>query len=144
MTAPVVIALLVAFGVALVAVMLFQEARTRTQVEPPAYIVSDAIDYARAHVDPEVRSRLKKAGIQRIIEWSVHYLQGLAEKATRRGDVTVIAGGEETAVAYITAQLAKRGFDYSEEDVAAVLATEADYLASIGALGDVADEVELG
>ena len=137
------ISALVVLGVVLVAVMLLQEARTRTQVVAPTYIIEDAIDYATTHVDPDVLERIRRSGVQRIIEWSTHYLQGLAERLTRRDDVTVVAGGEGNAIEYITTQLAKRGHEYAATDVEAVLATEGHYLYSIGALGAVADESEL-
>ena len=143
LTAIMLISALVAFGVVLVAVMLTQEARTRTQIVAPTYIVEDAIDYATEHVDPEVLERIRRSGVQRIIEWSTHYLQGLAERVTKRDDVTVVAGGEGNAIEYIRAQLARRGHEYAAADVEAVLTTEGHYLHSIGALGAVADESEL-
>ena len=142
-TAFALISLLVALGVGLVAVMLLQEARTRTERSAPTYIIEDAIEFATDHVDPGVLERIRPAGVQRIIEWSAHYLQGLAEKASKRDEVTVVAGGEGNAIEYITSQLGRRGHEYSSTDVEAVLATEGHYLFSIGALGSVADESEL-
>ncbi len=53
-------------------------------------------------LDDEVRVRLGKAGVRRILEWEVHYLQGLAE-SKRAKDVTVVAGGHGPAVEYIEA-----------------------------------------
>ena len=146
MSAPIalaLIALLVTFGVAWVIVKFLQEVRTRRQAAEPTYVIEDAIDFATEQVDPMVLVRIRAAGVQRIIEWSAYYLQGLADRAARRRGVTVVAGGEGNAIEYIATQLAKRGHQYSQEDVAAVLVTEGRYLASIGALGPVVDEAEL-
>lgn len=142
-TAVALVMLLVGLGITLVAVMVLQEARTRRRPAERAYVIDDAIDHALESVDPDVRDRVGKVGVRRIIEWSVHYLQGLAEPGARRRGVTVVAGGEGGAIDYIVGELAKRGHAYAHEDVAAVLATEADYLHSIGALGAVVDEAEL-
>jgi len=139
----VVIALLVAFFIALAAVMLLQEARTRREPAAPTYVINDAVDHAIDTLDESVLERVRRAGVRRIIEWSVHYLQGLADRGARRKGVTVVAGGEGNAIEYICAELARRGHEYSPQDVEAVLATEADYLRSIGALGDPVDEAEL-
>lgn len=142
-TAVALIMLLVGLGIGLVAVMVLQEARTRRRPAEPTYVIDDAIAHALDTIDPDVRDRLGKAGVRRIIEWSAHYLQGLAEKGARRRGVTVVAGGEGNAIDYIVAQLATRGHEYTHEDVGAVLATEAEYLHSIGALGAMVDEAEL-
>ena len=54
----------------------------------------------------------------------------------------MIAGGEGGAIEYIRESLLKKGFDYSPEDIAAVLAAEAEYLFSIGAVGEPVAETE--
>jgi hypothetical protein len=141
--AVVLISLLIAFGVGLAIVMLLQEVRARAVDEPPTYVIEDAVAFAKARLEPDVLTRVRYAGVQRIIEWSVHYLQGLAEKAVRRNELVVVAGGEGNAIEYITGELAKKGHSYLATDVEAVLVTEGEYLASIGALGAVADESEL-
>lgn len=143
MPAATAVALLAAFLIALVAVMLYQEARTRRVVAEPTYVISDAVEFAVDSVEEHVLRRVGKAGVRRIIEWSAHYLQGLADRSGRRRGITVVAGGEGNAIEYITAQLHMKGFDYTAEDVEAVLVTEAHYLQSIGALGAMVDEEEL-
>ena len=119
------------------------EARGRRSEPIPIYAVNDAVSFAMKALDPEVIERLGPAGVRRIIEWSAHYLQGLAVPARRRKGLCVVAGGEENAIAYIHGELSRRGRDYSPADIAAVLAGEAGYLADIGALGEQVDEKEL-
>ena len=108
----------------------------------PVYVINDAIAYAVEHLDPEVLDRIRPAGVQRIIEWSVHYLQGLAVPARRRRGLRVVAGGEGRAIEYIRGKLVGSGYDYSRSDIVAVLAREAAYLAGIGALGERVEEGE--
>ena len=108
----------------------------------PVYVINDAIDYVLENLDQDVLDRIRPAGVQRIIEWSVHYLQGLAVPARRRRGLRVVAGGEGSAIEYIRGELTRRGYDYSPSDIAAVLAGEAEYLAGIGALGERVEEGE--
>ncbi len=102
----------------------------------PVYVTNDAVKFAVGALDPEILGRLRPAGVRRILEWSIHYLQGLAVPAARRRGLRVVAGGEGNAIEYIEGQLAKRGHSYSPDDIAAVLACEAGYLATMGALGE--------
>ena len=123
-------------GVALI------ETRTRRVAGRPVYVINDAIDFTVGIIDREVLERVRPAGVRRIIEWSTHYLQGLAVPARRRMGLRVVAGGEGNAIDYIHSELSKRGHEYSPSDIAAVLAGEAGYLAEIGALGEQVDEEE--
>ena len=125
-----------------VAVVVFREAGRRQRPEPPVYVINDAVDFALERLDPELMDRVGKAGVRRIIEWSTYYLQGLAVPSVRRKGLRVVAGGEGSAIEYIQYQLARRGHEYPPADIAAVLATEAEYLAGIGALGEQVNEQE--
>lgn len=129
-------ALLAALFLVLVALMVWQEARRRTAAGPPVYSIDDAVPFSLAALPGDAADRLGAAGVRRILEWEVYYLQGLAEG--RRGEgVTVVAGGSEPAVSFIAEQIAERhGVTYEREDIRAVLAGEAGYLASIGAVGE--------
>lgn len=142
MSALVAGALLIAALAAVVALLALREARSRRAVSEPLYVIRDATTFALEAVDPPVRERLGKAGVGRILEWSAHYLQGLAVPAARRRGLRVVAGGAEGAIDYIRESLRKKGFDYSREDVAAVLVAEAEYLVSIGAVGDAVSRTE--
>ena len=130
--------------IAIAAVMAWQEAQAGRVPGPPTYVVEDAISTAWDHIGDDVRARVKTAGVRRIIEWEVFYLQGLADRKAARRGVTVVAGGDDLAVKYIAAQLKSRGHDYAPDDVRAVLAGEAEYLRSIGVIGEVASEPVAG
>jgi hypothetical protein len=116
-----------------VAALVWQEAKSRTIDEGPLYVLEDAVDFVIERLDPGVM--LERSDVLRILEWEIYYLQGLAQPK-RRNRVETVAGGEAAAVDFITAEIAdKNKVTYDSSDVAAVLALEASYLASIGAVG---------
>jgi hypothetical protein len=120
--------------------MVWQEAKRRSTREPLVYAVNDAVEYVTANIDRSVVERLGKAGIRRVLEWEVHYLQGLADRK-RDPNVAVVAGGHGPAVEYIADQIGdQHGAVYSLHDIKAVLAGEAGYLATIGAVGERVEE----
>ena len=128
--------LLFAVFAGVLAVMLWQEAKKRTADEPPTYGVEEATDFVLERLDPETRGRLGKAGVRRVLEWEVYYLQGLAQP-NRHNPVVTVAGGHQASVEFIVEQIStKHGLTYSPEDVMEVLEREAEYLVSIGAVGD--------
>ncbi|HEY7582037.1 MAG TPA: hypothetical protein VID03_04605 [Acidimicrobiia bacterium] len=128
--------LLAAVFASVLAVMLWQEAKKRQPHEPPTYGIEEASEFVLERLDPETRSRLGKAGVRRVLEWEVFYLQGLAQP-NRHNPVVTVAGGHEASVEYIVEQISTRhGVTYSSEDVMEVLEREAEYLVSIGAVGD--------
>ena len=136
--------LLAALFLALVAILLWQEARRRGTGDGVTYVVSDAVGHIRENLAPDVYERLGDAGIQRVIEWELFYLQGLAQK-DRRQPVETVAGGSDSAVSYICQQISQRHpAGITSDDIRAVLALEAQYLQSIGAVGErVESAVEL-
>ena len=125
-----------------VTAVAWREASRERGPDGPIYVIGDAVEFIRARIDQAVLERVGADGVQRIVEWSAYYLQGLAVPARRRRGVTVVAGGEGNAISYIRRGLRKRGHDYSSADVAEVLAGEAAYLAAIGALGEEVKEQE--
>ncbi len=118
------------------------EGRADASSRRPVYVINDACDHIVDNLDEQVLHRIGRSGIRRVIEWSTHYLQGLAVPARQRTGLRVIAGGDPGSIEYVRTQLARRGYDYSSSDIAAVLAGEADYLAGIGALGEQVKEGE--
>lgn len=118
-----------------VAALMWQEAKSRSFDEGPVYVIEDAATYIAERLDPSVAARLHHSDLVRILEWEIYYLQGLAQKR-RSTPVETVAGGVDAAVAFITREVAEKNkVTYDSEDIAAVLAAEADYLASIGAVG---------
>ncbi len=125
----------------LVAILMWQEAKRRRGRGEVIYVISDALQHIRSNLTPQVWERVGEAGIQRIIEWEIFYLQGLAQK-NRRLSVETVAGGSEPSITYISRQIAKRHrIEIPSDDIRAVLELEAEYLQSIGAVGSRIDPV---
>lgn len=133
---------LAAIFLLIVATLVWQEARSRTYDEGVVYVIDDAIGFIGERLPADVSDRVRRSDIQRILEWEIFYLQGLAQKR-RSQPVETIAGGDGAAVSYITGQIAeKHGVTYDAGDVAAVLRLEAEYLVSIGAVGNMVEGEE--
>jgi hypothetical protein len=140
-TAVMVSALLLAVFLILIAAMVWQEAKRRSSHDPLVYSVDDAVDFVMTDLGQDVRGRLSKAGVRRILEWEVYYLQGLADRK-KAEEVSVVAGGHGPAIEYIAEQINERhGVGYDPDDIRAVLAGEAGYLANIGAVGEPVEEI---
>jgi hypothetical protein len=133
----------IAFGVLLFAVflgilalMLWRNARIRQVPAEIVYVIEDAVGFVVGRLDPGLS--LGRRDVRRILEWEVYSLQMQARKAHRAGGGDIVAGGTDQAVEYIQAQTElKQQSQYTDEQVRAVLSGEADYLRSIGAVGEV-------
>lgn len=131
--------LLFALFCLIVGVLVWQEAKRRPGPEPPSYVVEDAVRFIISRLPDDVRERVGSAGVRRVIQWEVHYLQGLAQ-ADRRNPVETVAGGSDASIDYIVSRIAEvNDTEYRVADVAEVLRLEADYLNSIGAIGEPVD-----
>lgn len=128
--------LLIGVFLLVVAALVWQEGRRRPQSEGPIYVVEDAVRFIVARLAADAASRLRTSDVRRIVEWEVFYLQGLAQPR-RRTPVETVAGGWEEAVAFIAGRIREEhGVAYAEADIRLVLGLEAEYLQSIGAVGD--------
>ncbi|HEX9856637.1 MAG TPA: hypothetical protein VGC47_15100 [Acidimicrobiia bacterium] len=127
--------LLVLF-VAIAAGFAWQERRGRTG-EVVVYGVEESIDHIWERLDDPARARLGRAGVRRLLEWEVRYLQ-----AAPAGSPASVVGGLDAA-AYAQEQLHRRGHTYDGADVVAVLDLQADYLAAIGAIAEPATQDEI-
>lgn len=133
------LALLAAVFLLIVAAMLWQEAKARSMPGDPVYVVEDAVAFITARLEGDATERLRTADVRRVIEWEVYYLQGLAQE-NRRNPVDTIAGGDEKAVEWIAGQIAdKHGVSYPREDIVEILRLEAEYLVSLGVVGEPVD-----
>jgi hypothetical protein len=104
------------------------------------YGVEDAVAFVLPRLSAETRSRLGEAGVRRILEWELFYLQGLAQEK-RMDPVETVAGPFEPAVAFIRDRIAGvHARSYSQDDIEAVLEEQVAYLASIGAIGTQLEE----
>lgn len=130
--------LLVGLFLIIAAIMVAQQSRSRFEERPPEYIIEDAVRFVHSRLEPESQRRLGVGGVRRILEWQVFFLQQLA-KADK--DVPIVIGTTEGTIAYIVERLANQGQAAEEADLNAVLELQGAYLASIGAVGEAADEV---
>ena len=134
------VALLVGVLLVILAMMIWQEAKRRPSYEPLEYVVNDAVKHIADRLPAD--TSLENADIQRILEWEVFYLQGLAQE-DRRNPVETVAGGHDQSIEYISDQIrTKLGVSYPHEEIADVLRFEADYLVAIGAVGEPVGEEE--
>ncbi|HSR45428.1 MAG TPA: hypothetical protein VLT15_09385 [Acidimicrobiia bacterium] len=128
--------LLVAVFLGLLAIMLWRNSKVRGVPVEAVYSIEDAVGFVSARLAGT--THLARRDIRRILEWEVHFLQMQARRAHRAGGGDIVAGGTDDAVEYIQAQAAaKQSAEYGEEQIRAVLAGEAAYLQSIGAVGEV-------
>jgi hypothetical protein len=126
------VVVLVALFLGIIAALAWQEGRRRSFDIEPVYVLDDAVDHVVRLLDPSIFGRVGRSGILQVLEWEVRYLQGGPGVATDRAPV---AGGHWEAVTAIVEWLREDGVTFAHEDVAAILAGEADYLVTIGAVG---------
>lgn len=131
---PEAVAFLVGFVLLALALMIGREAKQHPVPGQVIYGVEDAVDHICARLDSSLG--LRRSDVKLIIEWEVFYLQGLAQER-RWEPVETVAGGFGPAVDYIGAQIAEtHKLSYPRAHLEQVLALEAEYLVSIGAVGD--------
>ncbi|MEX2654224.1 MAG: hypothetical protein WD532_04240 [Acidimicrobiia bacterium] len=128
-TLVVFVGVLVALLLGMVALLVWQEGRRRSFDTAPSYVVDELVAFVDERLDPDVAARLRTDGVERIVNWELRYLQ-------RDGGEGAVAGGTEDSVAYITDRIAQfHAVSYPPDDVRAVLALEAEYLMTVGAIG---------
>ena len=127
-------ALLFAFFLLIVAVMVVQEAR-KAQPGPPVYVIEEVVPFAFRRLSDGAMARLDVDDVQRILEWEVFYLQGLASRSNGAEGVGGPIAGSPEAVDFIHIRASGAGYDYEVSDIEEVLSQEAAYLVDIGAVG---------
>lgn len=121
----------------IVALVVWQHAQ-REGPREVTFGIENAVSFIDSRLDGEIRQRLGKDGVRRIVEWEVFYLQGLAQD-DRRQPVETVAGDYGPAVEFIRGEIARtHDRTYSADDTGAVLALGVSYLQSIGAIGEEA------
>lgn len=136
------IAVVVVLGCVLVAVavvMLWQERHPAPEPEGAiVYGVEDALEFVWSGLAPEIKERLRRSDVRRMLEWELLYLQ---RPELRDGEAVV---GSDEAAAYIQDRAWDHGHGYEPEEIFAVLDLQAAYLAALGAVGDPADDGDRG
>ena len=121
----------------IVALVVWQHAQ-REGPKEVTFGIANAVSFITPRLEANVRTRLGRDGVKRIVEWEIFYLQGLAQ-GDRRQPVETVAGDYGPAVDFVVGEIARvHDRAYSSEDVGAVLALSAAYLQSIGAIGEQA------
>lgn len=109
-------------------------------LEEITYGIEDAVEFVTARLD---HTALGQDGVRRILEYQLFYLQGLAQE-DRRHPVDSVAGPYGPAVEYVADQIKTRhGREYPGTMIEEVLSLGAEYLSSIGAVGEPVREDEL-
>lgn len=128
------VGVLAALLLVMVAMLIWQEGRKRSFDTAPEYVVDDLLAFIRARMPEDVGGRIGTEGVERIVNWELRYLQ-------RDGGEGAVAGGTDESVAYIVGQIDQfHGVAYSPSDVRAVLALEAEYLVTVGAVGAAVEQ----
>jgi hypothetical protein len=135
---PSVILAIVMFGLLIgVGIAFWWQERRRMPERAVIYGVEDALGYVMAELSEEARAALRSSDVRRILEWELRYLQ---DPGVRGGDVAVVGGLE--AAQYAQEQAMAQGYPYDGALIIEVLDLQAEYLASLGALGDPVDADE--
>jgi hypothetical protein len=127
------------FAVVLLAVgaaLVWQWARVGHREPAALYLVDEAAAFVLAALPSETADRLGEEGVASILEWSNYHSQVVVARSGV--DVPVLGG--PAAVSFVLERAAASGRPCEEEDVTAVLAAEAAYLVSIGAVGEPVEE----
>lgn len=95
-----------------------------------SYGVEDSIRHISSRLSGDTRQVIGPKSVRRILEWEMKYLH---EALDADPDQAVVLGGDE-ARDYVLKMTARQGFDYEPAVVEEVLALQAEYLASIGAV----------
>jgi hypothetical protein len=128
-TIVVFVGILVALLLFMVALLVWQEGKKRSFDVGPEYVIDDLLVYVAERLDPVIRADLGTEGIERIVNWELRYLQ-------RDGGEGAVAGGTDQSIAYIVDRIDQfHDVSYSPAHVGAVLALEAEYLVTVGAVG---------
>ena len=130
MSPEILLGLLAVLLVVIAGAFAWQEQRSRDE-DLTVYSVEDSIRFVTDRLDADTAERIRPRDVRRILEWEVLYLH----RAATDPDVPAIAGGLPSA-AFAQETLANLGYPYDGPDIIEVLDLRAEYLASIGAIGD--------
>lgn len=124
---------LVALLLAMVALLVWQEGRKRSFDRGPEYVVDHLLGFVWSGLPDDVRDRLGFDGVERILNWELRYLQ-------RDGGRGAVAGGTSESIAYVVERMHDVDrIKVEPADVGIVLSLEAEYLLTIGAVGEAVE-----
>ena len=134
-----VVGLLVVFVIAAVAIGR-ESHRLSGQAPRPVFDQDEAVAWVAEQLPFEVSAVLSHDDVDRILRWHLEHLQRVHAEAPGGDDpglppppFSVV--GEQEAVEGLRARASAEEFDYTSDQVKAVLAAELSYLELIGAMG---------
>ena len=131
-------AILVAVLLAIMAAMVWQEARRAPADLEVVYVPEEATAFVYRRLSDRALARLDADDVASILDLGVRYHQ---TAPAGNGDRPIIGSGD--AIEYIMEHArAEHGRRYEPIDIAEVLAVEAHYLQEIGAIGEPVAETE--
>lgn len=145
-----VVGLLVVFVIAAVAIGR-ESHRLSAQAPRPVFDLDEAVAWVAEQLPFEVSAVLSHDDVDRIMRWHLEHLQrvhaqepGADAPGLPPSPFSVM--GEHEAVDGLLARASAEEFDYTSDQVQAVLAAELRYLERIGAMGpaELADHPESG
>ncbi len=98
------------------------------------YGVEEALDFIWAGLGDDTKESVRRRDVRRILEWEMQYLQ----RPDQRDDEAVVGGLD--AAAYAQEKSYAQGYAYEPEVIFEVLDLQAEYLVTLGAVGDPVDE----
>jgi hypothetical protein len=126
-----ILALVVVFVVFGVGLLLQERRPSEVAI---VYSVEDALRFIWDGLSDSSRQSIGRTDVRRILEWEMHYLQ----RPEHREGAAVVGGID--AAAYAQERAIEQGFGYEPEVIFEVLGLQAEYLDTLGAVGDPADE----
>lgn len=123
-------AILFAVFLAVIALMVWQEARRAPEGGSAVYVLDNAAAFIVERLPAE--RALSVGDIRSILEWGLLHKQTVA---SRRDDAPPVIGGEDSVIYISEHATDSDGRRYDAGDIAAVLACETEYLVAIGAVG---------
>ena len=132
------VALILLLVFVIVAAAFAWQERARLPQRTVIYGADDAVAYVTARLSPESAEVLDERDVRRILEWEIDYLQ----QQMLSGEGAVVVAGLEAA-RHAQERLHEQGHSYDGHLIVEVMELQADYLAAIGAVAEVAppDEV---
>lgn len=134
-----VVGLLVVFAIAAVAIGR-ESHRLSGQAPRPVFDLDEAVAWVAEQLPFEVSAVLSHDDVDRIMRWHLEHLQRVHAQEPGAGDPGLPPSpfsvvDEHEAVDGLLARASAEGFDYTSDQVQAVLAAELSYLELIGAMG---------
>ncbi len=117
------------------AVAFWWQERTSFPEREVIYSVEDALEFVMGRLGESARNVAGRNDVRRILEWEMRYLQ---DPDLRDGDAAVIGGLE--AAQFAQEQAMAQGYAYDGALIIEVLDLQAEYLQTLGAVGEPADD----